>query len=336
MTEQNGDHRFAFFRRGVDQTLANAGPRRLSAIHTLEAAVAKEKQRLIAERPKVFLAMPAYSTTGTHDSAMARFMVDPTDRENLEVMQAKFSNSLLGRSFNHLWAQALVQRNRNGITHFAMIHTDVAPEQFWLDKLWEEMLRVKADLLACVIPIKSLLGLSSVAVDNPDDVWQPRRLAMTEVVEQLPETFGNDDVIEAGLNSKGGMLLHNTGCFICDLRRPWVDAVDGNGCLKCFFTIHDCIKPPADPRAEYFVGVQSEDWNFSRQIQTVDPQARLFSTRKIKVDHMGETGYPNWRAWGQWKTDQDSNWTPEATERTNQDEFIPTAEVVEKPELIPA
>lgn len=305
MSELNGDSRWKFFCRGAGTILQNAGVRRRTALKTLRAAVLKEEQRLEVECPKVFLAVPAYDTSSMHDRTWAGFMMSPTDKENLDVVQSKFSNSLLCRSFNNLWAQALVARKTQGVTHFAMLHTDVAPEDFWLDKIWEEMLRVKADLLAVVIPIKNALGITSVAVDNPDDIWQPRRLTMTEVVKKLPETFSNNDVIDAGLNPKRGLLLHNTGCFICDIRRPWVDAVDEAGYLKCFFTIDDCIR--VLPNNEYFVGVQSEDWRFSRMIQTVDPNARLFSTRKIRVEHMGITGFPNDQAWGAWKTDEQAN-----------------------------
>lgn len=327
MSESNGDPRFQFFRRSVDQMLGNAGPRKISALRTLKAAAAKEEQRLVAEQPKVFLAVPAYSSSDMHDRAWAAFMMTPSDKENLDVIQGKYRNSLLCRGFNGLWVQALAARKTEGVTHFAMLHTDVAPEEHWLDKLWEEMLRVQADLLAAVIPIKSSLGLTSVAVDNPDNIWQPRRLTMTEVIEKLPDTFGSEAVIDAGLNPKRGLLLHNTGCWICDLRRPWVDAVDEQGYLKCYFTIDDCIQ--VLPNGEYFVGVQSEDWHFSRMVQTVDPNARLFSTRKIRVEHMGETGFPNDQAWGAWKTDQDADSEVEI----NQDNPVAT-EQVEEPEAV--
>ena len=331
MSEANGDHRFEFFQRGIQQTLAGAGRRKLSAVRTAKAALLKEEQRLVAERPTVFVAVPAYNQTSMHDEAWAGFVLHSTDGENLTATQAKFSNSLLGRSFNHLWAQALAARDRGHVTHFAMLHTDVAPERFWLDKLYEEMLEHNADIMAAVIPIKSPLGLTSVAVDNRDDPWQVRRLTMTEVVEQLPETFCNEDVIKAGLNPNHNLLLQNTGCWMCDLRKPWADATDEQGYLRCYFTIHDCIRKRDDKTASYFVGVQPEDWNFSRMVQTVDPAARIFGTRKVRIEHKGETGYPNHGAWGQWKTDED--WTRELAdvEAKNAD-VIPTAEVAEEPE----
>lgn len=379
MSEANGDHRFDFLQRGIQQTLASAGPRKLSAIRTVRAALLKEEQRLVAERPRVFLAVPAYNVTSMHDEVWAAFLIHPTDGENLTATQGKFSNSLLGRSFNHLWAQALTQRDRGNVTHFAMLHTDVAPEKNWLDKLWEEMVEHNADIMAAVIPFKSTLGLTSIAIDNPKDPWQQRRLTMTEVVEKLPETFSNEDVIAAGLNPDRNLLLQNTGCWMCDLRKPWVDAADEAGNLLCYFTIHDCIRkrdayslvgkekqfydhymrqPPdfqqyllgspdspfpailAKAKADstkvpYFVGVQPEDWNFSRMVQTVDPKARVFGTRKVRIEHKGGTGYPNSGAWGQWETDED--WKREQAEvEAKAKDDIPTAEAVEEPELVPA
>ncbi len=329
MSEANGDHRFEFLQRGIQQTLTGAGPRKLSAVRTAKAALLKEEQRLVAERPKVFLACPAYDRTHMHDEVWAGFIMQSTDGENLTATQAKFSNSLLARSFNSLWAQALAQRNRGNVTHFAMLHTDVAPERFWLDKLWEEMVEHTADIMAVVIPIKSTLGLTSVAIDNRRDPWRLRRLTMAEVVEQLPETFCNEDVIAAGLNPDHNLLLQNTGCWMCDLRRPWVDATDEDGNLRCYFTIKDCIHRNED--GSYFVGVQPEDWNFSRMVQAVDPEARIFGTRKVKIEHKGETGYPNSGAWGQWDTDED--WKRELADKAKtEDEDIPTAETVEEPE----
>lgn len=330
MSETNGDHRFEFFQRGVQQTLEGAGQRKLSAIRTAKAALLKEEQRLVAERPKVFIGVPAYNTTSMHDQAWSGLMIHPTDGENLTVTQSKFSNSLLARSFNQLWAQALFQRKTSGVTHFAMLHTDVAPEPFWVDKLWEEMVEHDANIMATVIPIKNSLGLTSVAIDNREDPWQLRRLTMTEVVEKLPETFCNDDVIKAGLNPDHNLLLQNTGCWLCDLRRPWVDAVDEAGNLRCYFTVKDCVRPL---EGGYFVGVQPEDWNFSRIVQAIDPEIRIFGTRKVRLEHKGETGYPNQGAWGQWKTDQD--WKREVETKAT-DEDISTAEAVKEPQLTPA
>ncbi|KKN80773.1 hypothetical protein LCGC14_0325790 [marine sediment metagenome] len=301
MSECNGDPRWSFFCRGAETTLQNAGVRRLSALSTLESALAKEKQRLLAERPKVFLGMPSYSKTGTWDPAWQGFVVSPTDGENITASKSKMNSSLLAHSFNQLYAQAIFARNTQGVTHFAMIHTDVAPEANWLDVLWEELTAQHADILSAIIPIKSSLGLTSTAIDNSSDPWHPRRLTMTEIME-LPETFGRQATMEAGFNPDGDRLLVNTGCWICDLRKDWVDAADDEGWLKCHFTIGDGIRANAD--GSYLAGVQPEDWTFSRMVQTVDPKARVLATRKVRVLHMGETGYPNDHAWGEWEHDE--------------------------------
>jgi hypothetical protein len=238
------------------------------------------------------------------------------------VIQSKFTNSLLARSFNHLYAQALSARKNHGVTHFAMLHTDVAPEPNWVDKLWEEIETRQADLVSAVMPIKSQLGLTVVALDRPDP-WMPRRLTMREIM-QLPETFARQDTIDAGLNPEGYRLMVGTGCWICDLRKPWVDVADDKGCLKCYFTVRDQIRLEED--GKYFVGVQPEDWNFSRMVQDVQPNAKILATRKVSLNHMGEGAYSNQTAWGQWQHDRDIL----GEEPTHHEPMEPPAEVTDE------
>lgn len=307
MSERNGDHRWEFCRQTVQQSLENAGVRKLTALDAAAAALAKERQRLLELRPSVFIGMASYSTSSTHDDAMAAFIAHPSQGIELTCMQSKYTNSLLARGFNHLWAEAVLRCRHEVITHYAQLHCDINPAKFWCDTLWAEMERLGADIVSAVIPIKNHYGLTSVCIST-DDRWTVRRLTMHEIME-LPETFCIDDVTAAGLNPHGGQLLVNTGCWMADLRKPWVTATDEAGDLLCYFTIDDRIAEMHNSDTgefeTYETRVEPEDWNFSRRVQATDPNAKIYATRKVRLEHMGSTGYPNDNAWGTWEHDEE-------------------------------
>ena len=51
-----------------------------------------------------------------------------------------------------------------------MLHDDVVPEAFWLDKLIAELELHSADVMSAVVPVKSGNGLTSTAVGDADDI----------------------------------------------------------------------------------------------------------------------------------------------------------------------
>ena len=95
----NGDHYWQFAQDSVRQTLAEAGPRKIAAIETARAALDREYKWLLAEQPKVFIGLPAYSTTGIHDEAWLAFMAFASTQKELSVMQSRSKNSLLAFGF---------------------------------------------------------------------------------------------------------------------------------------------------------------------------------------------------------------------------------------------
>ena len=301
MSENNGDHHWQFTSDMVQQSLAEAGPRRISALDTALSALTREKQRLMAQRPKIFLAVPGHGAMGAHDDVWMSVLAFATAQTEITTMVSRAHNSLLARNFNMLWSEALARRQTDGVTHFAMLHTDVVPDRFWVDTLWEECTRLNADIVSAVIPIKSPEGLTSTGISNPADPWTVRRLTMTEVMD-LPETFDFNMLRRAEMAEPDDTMVVNTGCWIADLRKPWVDAVDDRGRLKCYFTIDDEVVP--DGEGHYHVNVQPEDWNFSRMVQATSPEAKVYATRKVTVQHKGEASYPNNVAWGNEQTDQ--------------------------------
>lgn len=242
------------------------------------------------EKPRVFVGMPRYTESAALGAAKAFLCPTCGSCELIGSEKASPRTSLLDHCFNMLWAEALDRRDELGATHFAMIHADVEPPMGWLDDLAEELLRLDADIVSSVIPIKNSCGLTSTAI-NPNDCfaeygsWVPRRLTMREV-SQLPETFGAQDV--------GCPLLLNTGLWICDLRKEWVDRV-------CFDSAKRIVRGSDKKRVAQCI---SEDWFFSNALNQMGFADKLFATRKVKVLHHGEREFKNWDSWGLWKTDE--------------------------------
>lgn len=301
MNENNGDHFWQFTQDAVRQSLTEAGPRKISALDTALSTLQREKQRLTAQRPKVFLALPTHIATGTHRDAWMAFLTFSSIQNEISVIMSNACNSLLAHGFNLLWAEALARRKTDGVTHFAMLHGDVAPQRYWLDTLWEEITRLQADIVSAVIPIKSPGGLTSTGISSLADPWIVRRLTMTEIMD-LPETFDINLLRRAETAGADDELVVNTGCWIADLRKPWVDAVDERGRLQCYFTIDDEVVRDAEGR--YTASVAPEDWNFSRMVKTASSEAKIYATRKVLIHHKGEASYPNNVVWGEEKTDR--------------------------------
>lgn len=236
-------------------------------------------------KPVVVLGMPRRGNQVSF-GALQAYDLFPT-RGAVEVIRTWSLSTVLDHSFNQLWACALNLHEKVGATHFALIHDDVCPQEHgWMDTLVEEMDRHDADAIGTVIPIKTEQGLTSTAVasyDTSGDIWVNRRLTMTEVWEQLPETFSSEDV--------GGPLLLNTGLWVCKL---------GEWSRKdiCFQTLNRLSR---DPAGELIAESLSEDWNFSRQM--TKRHCKLVATRKVKVVHDGDYAYPNDHAWGTLKQD---------------------------------
>lgn len=242
----------------------------------------------------IFLGMPGY---GQQTAAAGRsFWLacrDATDgcrcAENEyrdKVIREQQIGSLLAANMNKLWARALTLKRRGArIDYFAMLHDDIGVEDYWLDKLIDEMEFQGLDMLGVVSPIKDCRGMTSLALAHPDgDPWHVLcRLSMDEVY-RLPPTFTSADV--------GHPLLLNTGCWVCrfDKFREY----------PFYFTINDQITFDPDANA-YVADVESEDWFFSRLAHQAG--MKIGATRKIDLFHEGPTRYFNTAPWGKDKFD---------------------------------
>lgn len=232
-------------------------------------------------KPVVVLAIPSRGLGVTDYGALFAGMelrASKTGEYTIHSLQAW--RSTLTPNFNLLWVNTLNGRKQHNLTHFAMIHDDIAPETGWLDVLLDEMDATGADLVSAVVPMKSAMGLTSTALDNTGDEWNPQRLTLKEI-HNLPETFDSKDA--------GGPLLLNTGCWVCRLDRPWVNNV--------VFRQQDQIRLVD---GQYEAHQIPEDWDFSRQVSRQG--GKLVGTRKVRLYHE-RPEWTNTKPWGQWSTD---------------------------------
>src|SRR4051812_35909562 len=96
---------------------------------------------------KVYLGVP------THDGRVQNEVLNAVlgGGKTLAFTQVE-GGSALTFNFNNCYASALNNR-RHGITHFAMLHSDIAVTTFgWCDRMVEIMEREEADVLSVVMP----------------------------------------------------------------------------------------------------------------------------------------------------------------------------------------
>ncbi len=230
----------------------------------------------------------------------------------------EFDSPLIGRvhleqyssSFNagNIFIAGALNAQEAGLplTHIAMLHNDVVPEQGWLDILMEELLRTGATLMSAVIPIKDLNGLSSTAIDSEENPFEvERRITMTEIY-RLPETFGAEDCGYDGGRFPKRKLLVNTGCFIMDFTKDWRKELNPDGTLRLTMTSPDRIGRRTGTNGErngqWEAQHSPSDWRFSRDVANFG--GKVMATRKVRLVHMGELPFSNQQPWGEWEMDQ--------------------------------
>lgn len=192
--------------------------------------------------------------------------------------------SLLSNGFNSAYARALNLFEEGKCRYFAMLHSDVIPEDLWLTKLLDRMDSVGADLMGTVVAIKDDSGDCSLAIDHEDSPFTPRRLSMLEI-SQMPTVFNSEHL--------GGPLLLNTGCFVFDMAHPRTFEDLGkhySNRLKLMFSIDDWLgRNPID--GLFTPLVASEDWNFSRVAHHLEMS--VWCDRSIRIRHRGVCDYDN-------------------------------------------
>ena len=199
--------------------------------------------------------------------------------------------------FNILWTDAINLFEAGKVTHFAMLHGDLEPDpdQYWIDILLEEMDARDAELVSVHSPIKDHRGVTSSGICDPSRPWSAfRRFTQREILNELPETFNH---VLAGYPEKP--LLHNTGCWVADLRKPIFREVDERGCLKSMFEFPERLVRNSEGKWEH--QQESEDWHFSRRLWERGVK-NTWITSKVRLTHHGKMAWQNWlKDWGEFQ-----------------------------------
>src|SRR6266481_4658760 len=244
---------------------------------------------------QVFLGCPTHDGR-IHDGGAKFFYQNNSQQHTVEGAVATFS--LITFNCNLLWAVALNRHETGRADWFAMIHSDVEPEPFWIDKLIAEAERHQADIMTAVIPIKNEKGLTSTAISHPtDDCRAFFRMTMSQVRHPgFPATFDCEMALQALAALPDGLslvaprpanLLCNTGCMVCRLGGSWCDP------NKVFFDETTSFQRIG---GQWTPIIRSEDWFFSAR--AVAHGAKIMATTNLKVLHHGATAYPSDKVWG--------------------------------------
>ncbi len=217
--------------------------------------------------------------------------------------------------FNALWARAMNRFENGEITHVGMLHSDLNPQTGFLDILMDEMAENDLDLLSVACAMKDGRGVCNCGVGVTANRWGSWRRITVEELPRLPPTFGLEDVMrlwfpsgEHSLEDK--VLLHNTGCFIADLRKPVFWKTDEQDNLVAWFDFPTKIRRegtrPGSKRKGQWINLrESEDWFFSRQLHSLGAKTRI--TRKVSLGHGGLSWFRNDNDYGTYKNgDQDT------------------------------
>jgi len=232
-------------------------------------------------KPKVALVMPHYGGVEAGAAiALCNAPVHPDGSKARGVITrtSVTSTSLLCQCFNRLLGLALDWRDEGTVTHLAMLHADLVPQQFcWVDTLLEQMASHRLDMVSAVVPIKEHeRKKTSTAIGDTADPWKVNRYINVEDYGNTPETFTAADVCKPN-----EVLLVNTGCWVADLRLPFWDTFT--------FQIHDRII--REPDGSRTAQTRPEDWELSRAMNAAG--VRYGATWALPVLHYGNGAWAN-------------------------------------------
>lgn len=219
---------------------------------------------------KVYLGIP------THDGRVQNEVVNAILVGGKTLTNSQIEGgSALTFNFNNCYANALNAR-RHGITHFAMLHSDIAVTTAnWCDRMVEIMEREKADVLSVIMPLK-VVGedKTSTAIEEPDDNplgFKARKLTLRECAAR-------------GTTWTDPNLLLNTGLMLVDIRKPWAEEV--------WFEFQDKIDSVEENGVKRFFPVSiAEDYGFSRMVRAAG--GKLVVTQEIPAWHCGGGRFSN-------------------------------------------
>jgi len=235
---------------------------------------------------RAFIGMPCYSDASGNAHAIKRAILENGLIGEMPFAFEPVTSSLLTYTFNRLWAKALA----GDFDYFFMLHSDIVPEEGWAKKLLSILQQNDADIVSACSPIKNEQGIFSAGVGNPDNRWGPYYRFTAKQLASLPETFGPEDT-----DCPDKPLVVNTGCWVADMRKPWVRETNEHGELAISFDMQNRILVHPDGKLE--PQVEPEDWRFSRDL--ADRGCRVLGTKAVGLEHYGPKGWNSKQMWGE-------------------------------------
>ena len=244
--------------------------------------------------------MDIFLTSPTHDGRIdyrtAERMYNSASQKYKVGVIIRMSSALVW-NMNELYAMALNFRKQYpNFKWFAMCHSDIVPEKFWIDKLITEAEKHNADMVSAISPLKDASGVVSVAIEVPGTERYPfMRLTLRQCLhENFPDTFDTAMAVEALINKlpdelrvpeleqhkEKANLLVNTGAMVLRMDRTWNE--------ELFFYNVDRIF--VNPKNEFQGMFEPEDWNFSRMVSQV---GKVMTTRNVQLQHIGNFQFDN-------------------------------------------
>jgi hypothetical protein len=246
---------------------------------------------------KICLTMPLYDGT-LHIGAANGFFEFPSQQH--EVYRITSSGSLISLNCNTLLIETLNKQALRGYELFAMLHSDIEPEKYWLDTLVNELYASGADFISAVVPVKWGNGTTSTAIAHPDSLTSVSCYITQSQINHpsFPVTFGIDECVSALAELPIGLrvaapktaLLCNTGCMVCRLDRPWFQSRPPS----VWFDERNAIA--SNEKNMCSRTSISEDQFFSLAI--TQQGGKVVATKAIKLTHWGTFGYKSDQTWG--------------------------------------
>ena len=218
---------------------------------------------------KIYLALPSYD--GTYRTGALVGSLNASRHHDVQALPG--GGSLLPKCFNQHWATAV---SAGKWDLFVMLHADIWPEPFFVDKLVHLLAHHQADVVSCMVPMKDSRSIYSTSMWLPGNLEPHYRLG-DEDKRNLPGTFSSEHVNR--IIGVQGQLLVNTGCWIARLRQPWNKQV--------WFEFTDSIDWDWEGTGEAKVVNVAEDWNFSKKLHSLG--CTVLATQEIAIDHHGNT-----------------------------------------------
>lgn len=244
--------------------------------------------------------MEVFLTSPTHDGRIdyrtAERLYNSASQKYKVGVIINMSSALVW-NMNQLYAMALNYRKQYPtLKWFAMCHSDIVPEKFWIDKLIAEAEKHGADMVSAISPLKDASGIVSTAIEVPNCGRYPfMRLTLRQCHhESFPDTFDTAGAVDALINklpadlqvpqlaqfADNANLLINTGAMVLRMDREWNEELFFYNVDRIFINLKNEFEGMFEP----------EDWNFSRMVSQL---GKVMATRNVALQHVGNFQFDN-------------------------------------------